>query len=339
MDVEIRSLPFSVTAQNDGDRLTVSGIVNRVGSVSEIITNRKTGKQFRETIEPGVFARAIERAKRVDFLSMHDKNQVLSTTDNSSLELRETDEGLSMNAQISGTSWGQDTYKLINDGIIKGMSFGMRVLNQAWSRGSDGLPLRTIKDIDLFEVSAVRNPAYKSSVIEARDADHIIDVDIPEDIEEREDMSEEDKKKAAEAEAAKKAEEAKKTSEGKDPEDDTSKEDDKKSDGKKSDEKKSDKKDDAKKDDEKRDNEEEDKDEEIRSLNQKIDSLQGDFSNKLEALSSQLTALAAEVRSNQEEQKDEEHEDQDDDKKDEEHRDLDKDKKIADLKDAFFNQL
>lgn len=269
MDLEIRSLPFDVTAQDDGDKLTVSGIVNRVGSVSEVLTNRRTGKKFRETILPGVFSRAIERAKRVDFLSMHDKNQVLSTTDNSSLELRETSEGLSMNASISGTSWGQDTYRLIHDGIIKGMSFGMRVRDQDWSSGKDGIPLRTIKDIDLFEVSAVRNPAYKSSAIEARDADQIIDVDIPDDIEERNQMSEEEKKAAAEkaaAEAAKKA--------GKDPEDD--KEKDPKDDEEKDPEDKTsnEKKTDKKKDDKEKRSNEEDLVEEIRSLKATVSTLQ-----------------------------------------------------------------
>lgn len=333
MEIELRSLPFNVVAQDEGDRLTVSGIVNRVGSVSEVITNRRTGKKFRETIEPGVFSRAIDRAKRVDFLSMHDKNQVLSTTDNDSLELRETDEGLSMNAQISGTSWGQDTYRLINDGIIKGMSFGMRVLNQDWSRGADGLPLRTIKDIDLFEISAVRNPAYKASSIEARDTDSIIDVEIPDDIEERDNMSEEEKKAQAAAKAAKEAEEAKK-SDGSEEDDKKSPEDDKKSDkkqpegDKKPDSSEDDKKD-AKKEEEKRSADEVDYAAEIRSLNEHITSQDAQLSN--------LVAQVAELRSLQEDHKDTEEADVKDEHKDEEeHRSVDKD--IDDMKTWFSNQ-
>lgn len=221
MEIELRALPFDVTAINDGDRLTVSGIVNRLGSVSEILTNPHTGRKFRETIEQGVFTRAIQKAQRVDFLSMHDKNQILSSTDNNSLELRETPQGLQMDASISGTSWGRDTYQLITDGIIKGMSFGMKVLKQDWSMGQDGIPLRTIKDIDIFEVSAVRSPAYKSSSIEARDTDSIVEVDIPNDIEERDNMTDEERaaktkaeQEAANAAADKKAaeEEAAKTS-------------------------------------------------------------------------------------------------------------------------------
>jgi len=191
--MEIRSLPISLNSVSNDGKLNVSGLVNGAGSISEILQNPINGKQFRETIAKGVFARAISNSDRIDFLSMHDKDLILSTTDNDSLELRETDNGLEMNASITGTSWGKDTFQLIKDGIIKGMSFGMRVLNDTWSIASDNIPMRTINDIELFEVSAVRNPAYTSSEIEARDVDVIIDVEIPNNIEERRDILEETK--------------------------------------------------------------------------------------------------------------------------------------------------
>lgn len=191
--MEIRSLPISLNSVSNDGKLNVSGLVNGAGSISEILQNPINGKQFRETIAKGVFARAISNSDRIDFLSMHDKDLILSTTDNDSLELRETDNGLEMNASITRTSWGKDTFQLIKDGIIKGMSFGMRVLNDTWSIASDNIPMRTINDIELFEVSAVRNPAYTSSEIEARDVDVIIDVEIPNNIEERRDILEETK--------------------------------------------------------------------------------------------------------------------------------------------------
>lgn len=185
MQMEIRSLPIKMSSNVNDGVLSVSGIVNGAGSVSEILTNPKNGRQFRETIAPGVFAKAINNASRIDFLSQHDKTQILSTTDNKSLQLQETEKGLEMRADISSTTWGKDTFQLIKDGIIKGMSFGMRVSDDNWSMGSDGIPMRTINGINLFEISAVRNPAYKSSEIEARDIDVINDIEIPDNIEER----------------------------------------------------------------------------------------------------------------------------------------------------------
>lgn len=210
--IEIRSLPVSMTT-NEDDSLSVSGLVNGAGSVSEILTNPKNGRKFRETISPGVFTNAIRSADRIDFLSQHDKSMILSTTDNNSLSLQETDKGLEMRADIAPTSWGNDTYQLIKNGIIKGMSFGMRVLSDNWSTSADGIPMRTINGVKLVEVSAVRNPAYKDSGIEARDMDIINDVDIPNTEEEKRDMAdkEEEKKNASETEKQEKDSKSEKT--------------------------------------------------------------------------------------------------------------------------------
>lgn len=209
MQMEIRSLPIDISSETQGDSLVVSGIVNGSGSISQVLTNPSNGRKFRETIAPGVFNQAIQNAKRIDFLSQHDKSMILSTTENESLELRETDKGLEMNASISNTSWGKDTFQLIKDGIIKGMSFGMRVSDDSWAMGNDGIPMRTINGINLFEVSAVRNPAYLSSEIEARDVDIIKDVNIPDNIEERSEELAEEVKETVEEKVEEKVDETK----------------------------------------------------------------------------------------------------------------------------------
>lgn len=201
MKIEIRALPASVSPSPNNGSLTVKGLVNGAGSVSEILMNPSNGKQFKETIAPGVFQNAINNAPDgIDFLAQHDKNQILSSTVNNSLSIQETEQGLEMSANISDTTWGRDTFELIKDGIIKGMSFGMRVLDDVWTMGTDNIPMRTINNIELFEVSAVRNPAYKSSDIEPRGMDLITEVKIPDNLlEERsQDMAKEEEKKSVE---------------------------------------------------------------------------------------------------------------------------------------------
>jgi len=198
MKIEIRALPASVSPSPNNGSLTVKGLVNGAGSVSEILMNPSNGKQFKETIAPGVFQNAINNAPDgIDFLAQHDKNQILSSTVNNSLSIQETEQGLEMSANISDTTWGRDTFELIKDGIIKGMSFGMRVLDDVWTMGTDNIPMRTINNIELFEVSAVRNPAYKSSDIEPRGMDLITEVKIPDNLlEERsQDMAKEEEEK------------------------------------------------------------------------------------------------------------------------------------------------
>lgn len=195
MKIEIRALPASVSPSPNNGSLTVKGLVNGAGSVSEILINPSNGKQFKETIAPGVFQNAINNAPDgIDFLAQHDKNQILSSTVNNSLSIQETEQGLEMSANISDTTWGRDTFELIKDGIIKGMSFGMRVLDDVWTMGVDNIPMRTINNIELFEISAVRNPAYKSSDIEPRGMDLVTEVKIPDNLlEERsQDMAKEE---------------------------------------------------------------------------------------------------------------------------------------------------
>lgn len=178
--MEIRTLPIDLKAMGDGSDLTAGGYVNVTGSISEVLRNKNNGKKFRETIAPGVFQEAIEKAEHIDFLMEHNRDKILSTTENGSLSLAEDPMGLFMSANISPTTWGKDAYQLIVDGIIQGMSFGMSVLDERWSINDDGLPLRIITAISLFEVSAVRHPAYKSSNIETRGIEQIDDVEIPE---------------------------------------------------------------------------------------------------------------------------------------------------------------
>lgn len=235
--MEIRSLPIKMLVDDKSsfDELAVKGIIVKAGAVSELLTNPSNGRQFKETITQGVFNDAINDAiqsgERIDFLSMHDKSLILSSTDNNSLNINETDKGLEFSANISPTSWGKDTFQLISDGIIKGMSFGMRVLDEAWSLMADGTPLRIINKVKLFEVSAVRTPAYKSSEVEARGMDIINDVAIPTNIlkkeedkvvndEEEKVVTEEEKPTEKVPEDAKPEEDA--TPENRDGEDDSS---------------------------------------------------------------------------------------------------------------------
>jgi HK97 family phage prohead protease len=177
--MELRTQSIDIRS-NDDDSLTVSGYVNKTNQLSETLG---AAKRFREKIEPGVFKRAIQRAKDIHFFAEHNKDRILASTKNGSLTLREDNQGLYMEATISPTSWGKDYYQLIKDGIISNMSFGFRTIADSWEKqGNENI--RTIKDMDLFEVSAVRDPAYSQSSIAARSIE-VDEVDVPEIEEEK----------------------------------------------------------------------------------------------------------------------------------------------------------
>jgi len=178
--IELRSLPLDIEGTQEDGNMHVKGLVNQVGSISELLTNPTNGKQFRETIAQGVFTRALQKGNVVDFYYNHDSNAILATTHNDSLQLQEDERGFVMEADIVDTTWGKNAYNLIQEGVYDYMSFGMQVLDEDWAITSGGDPLRIINDIILFEVSAVRNPAYRASGISVRGLDIVDDVDVPE---------------------------------------------------------------------------------------------------------------------------------------------------------------
>lgn len=168
---ELRTLSFETRDLSFDDKsLKVSGYVNKSGSYSQVMS--ADGMPFRETILPQAFVEAVATEDPIDFYAEHDDQKLLATTVNHSLTLRADDNGLYMEAQILDTNDGRDTYELIKSGVITSMSFGFIVLDDDWDmtggRFDDGVPLRTVKEIVLKEVSAVRFPAYLSSSIEAR---------------------------------------------------------------------------------------------------------------------------------------------------------------------------
>lgn len=186
MNMEVRMQDTEIRTSEDGS-LKVSGYVNKTEQLSNILG---TTKRFVEKIAKGAFQRAIQNAKRdIDFLAEHNNKLILASTRNGSLELREDEQGLFMSATIAPTTWGKDIYTLIKSGIYQNMSFGFRTIKDSWKALENGLYERTIEELELFEVSVVRDPAYSQSTISARGIELIEDVEIPVELEkEKRDM-------------------------------------------------------------------------------------------------------------------------------------------------------
>lgn len=181
-NMEIRFLTSDLTTTDEGVML-VEGLVNKTESWSNELGQKR---KFREKINKGAFAKALVDAPRVDFLMEHDGSKLLATTQNGSLTLFEDEEGLKMRAEIVPTTYGKDLYALMRSKIINHMSFGFRVLNDKWKKLTDGTYQREIDSLQLIEVSAVRNPAYPQSMIQARGLNVVENEDeiIPQNIDE-----------------------------------------------------------------------------------------------------------------------------------------------------------
>lgn len=183
--IEVRALDLNINdIDEESKEMKLQGYV--ATDASSHILGKEGKKKWREVIAPGTFRNAIAKAKRlkesIDLLADHDTKKILASTANGSLKLEEDEVGLYFEATVSPTSYGRDLYVLVKDGIIKGLSFGMKVLNEDWSLAADGMPLRTISEIELFEVSALKTPAYPTTLLEARGME-VADVEVPNDLE------------------------------------------------------------------------------------------------------------------------------------------------------------
>ena len=175
MEMELRVNSAQLTGNQDGS-LKVSGYVNKTEQLSEILG---VTKRFKEKIARGAFSRAIKKAGRdIDFLSEHKADKILASTRNNSLQLTEDEQGLFMEATITPTTWGKDAYELINSGIFRNMSFGFRTIKDTWKKIESNLYERTIEELELFEVSVVKDPAYSQSTIAARSIELIDEPEI-----------------------------------------------------------------------------------------------------------------------------------------------------------------
>lgn len=149
----------------------ISGYAARFGDVTTI------AGEWRERLAKGAFSRTLREKPDVVMLLDHDSGRVLGRTSAGTLELREDAVGLYFNLNVDeSTPEGQTALGTITRRDISGCSFGFRVRAEHWDDGGRRLPLRTITDVDLFEITATAFPAYPTTsaalVDEASDKAH-----------------------------------------------------------------------------------------------------------------------------------------------------------------------
>ena len=167
------------------DSVTVEGYVNAIERNSKPLMSRIG--QFIERICKGAFSHALERNDDVHILLNHDWNRDLGSTKEGNLELCEDSIGLYARAEITDADVIEDA----RQGNLVGWSFGFQ--DREVENGiEEGLPLRKVRDLDLFEVSILnrsKTPAYDGTLIMARADDvqyhgepHLEEVEIAEEI-------------------------------------------------------------------------------------------------------------------------------------------------------------
>lgn len=128
---------------------------------------------FVEKIAKGAFIESLN-SKDIRAIWSHNVDLPLGRTSNKTLKLWEDDFGLAFELELPDTTLGRDGYTSIERGDVNAMSFGFSVIEDEWKRGESGKPHeRTLRKIDLFEISPVVFPAYEQTQVSTRSAKRV----------------------------------------------------------------------------------------------------------------------------------------------------------------------
>lgn len=146
--------------ETDGETVKVTGyaaVFNQQADIAGL---------FREQIAPGAFRNAVKRDDVV-FLINHE-GLPLARTRSGTLKLSEDEHGLKIETELDLSD--PDVNSIVpkmKRGDLDKMSFGFIPVKQEWDESGD-MPLRTIVEASLFDVSIVTNPAYDGTEIGLR---------------------------------------------------------------------------------------------------------------------------------------------------------------------------
>lgn len=122
---------------------------------------------FRERIAPGAFAKTIQSGD-VRALWNHDANIVLGRNKSGTLRLSEDSAGLFYECDAPDTQLVRDMVLApIARGDVNQCSFGFYTLSDKWAK-IDGEWIRTLLEVELFDVSPVTYPAYPQTDVAVR---------------------------------------------------------------------------------------------------------------------------------------------------------------------------
>lgn len=153
---------MKITVRNDA--VMIDGYVNAIERYSKPLPSRSG--VFVERIAKGAFTKALERNDDVKLLLDHDYNRELGSMKRGNLELVEDSIGLKAHAEITDP----DVIEQARRGDLVGWSFGFSDIDVTNST-ENGLPARTVNDMDLYEVSLINRkmvPAYDGTLVNVR---------------------------------------------------------------------------------------------------------------------------------------------------------------------------
>jgi hypothetical protein len=160
---QIKAIELRVATNADGSRV-LSGYAAVFNSLSCDMGG------FFEMVAPTAFERSLTESPDVICLYSHDTSLVLGRTSSGTLTLSTDSTGLKFSCVLPDTQAARDLIVLIERGDISGCSFGFICQADVWSEDSTGRYIRTLLDVDLYEITATCLPAYADTSLSLRSA-------------------------------------------------------------------------------------------------------------------------------------------------------------------------
>ena len=158
--IERRATRVELRVQGEGKERRLAGHAAVFNSLSEDLGG------FREKIAPGAFAATLAEDD-IRALWNHDANFVLGRNKAGTLKLAEDAEGLAIGIFPPDTQAARDLMVSIERGDVTGMSIGFITISDEWQL-VDGEAVRTLRAVQLFDVSPVTFPAYPQTDVAVR---------------------------------------------------------------------------------------------------------------------------------------------------------------------------
>ncbi|MET3937193.1 HK97 family phage prohead protease [Paenibacillus sp. PvP094] len=146
----------------DGEPTKIIGYAVRWDQLSHPIFG-----MFQERFKRGAFAASLINPD-VYASWQHDAREILGRTPGTLLV---TEDDIGLRYEITPPSWAEKYVETIERGDVRGSSFIFRPTKEEWDETNPDMPIRSVIEAELFEVSPVTTPAYPQSSVGIRSAE------------------------------------------------------------------------------------------------------------------------------------------------------------------------
>jgi len=153
-DTELKHLTFETEIKSDAQ-----GVFTGYGS---IFGNEDQGNDI---MKKGAFTKSLTKrpASKVKMLYQHKTDEPIGIF----TDMYEDNKGLYVKGQLAmGTQKGREAYELLKMGALDGMSIGFKADPDKQGYNENKRGVRTLKEVDLMEISLVTFPMNESALIE-----------------------------------------------------------------------------------------------------------------------------------------------------------------------------